>query len=94
MGINLMLPLLPEQEAKLQVSHTKQVEKLISQIHKFTEKNFPVKIFPDGIESYTCTPHYIRYAGKTRVKELKMYVDLLQSLLNEEEQNPFWDETE
>ncbi len=90
-----MMPLSLEQEAKLRSSHTKQIEIFIRQIHKFTEKNFPVNILPDGtIESYTCTPHYIRYAGKTRVEELKMYVDLLQRLLQEEEQNPFWHETE
>ncbi|MFG0772615.1 hypothetical protein ACF8PD_12350 [Vibrio plantisponsor] len=87
-----MLPLRPEQEAKLRVSHTKQVEKLISQIHEFTEKNFPISIEPDGnITSSTCIPHYINYADEKRVEELKTYVDLLQQLLTEErEQNMFW----
>lgn len=86
-----MLPLLPEQEAKLQVSHTKQVENLISQIHKFTEKNFPISIEPNGnITSFTCTPHYIKYADDTRVEELKMYVDLLQQLLKEEHEQNFF----
>lgn len=80
-----MLPLPPEEEIKLQTSHTKQVEKLINQIHKFTENNFPISIEPDGsFASSTCIPHYIRYADKKRVEELKMYVDLLQKLLKEE----------
>lgn len=52
-----MLPLLPEQEAKLQVSHTKQVENLISQIHKSTEKTSRSVLNPMETSHLLRAPH-------------------------------------
>lgn len=86
-----MVPISPENEAKLRLSHTQQVEKFISQIKKFTENNFAISIQPDGnVISYTCTPNFIEYADNKSIDELKMLLELLQKELHELDKNKFW----
>lgn len=86
-----MIPISPEKEEKLRLSHTKQVEKLISQIKKFTENNFAISIQPDrDVISYTCTPNLIEYADSKSVDELKFYLELLQKELHQLDKDKLW----
>ncbi len=73
-----------KERIRLQKSHTKQVETLIRQISRFTEKNFATHIVSeDLVVSNTCTPDYIEFADDKLVYELKKYVAFLHEQLEE-----------